>query len=794
MKGSLHPKNDETINPSGNESIRDVLDRVQLNRRRFLQTSVSASVLAALGGVTVEGFVRAVEAAPIPPASGFGGIGFESILPSLAPVADQVAVPPGYRVEPLLCWGDPILPGAPAWLEDATQSASDQEKQFGMHCDGSHFFPFPSRGVGAGESPTRGLMCVNHEYTHEEILHPDGLEHVPANASKGVPELGKQGSVLTVQKVRKSQAAHGVSVVEIAKRGGKWQAVPNSPFGRRITANTPMKISGPAAGHALLKVKQFDITPNGSVDTGKLTDGTVAWGTANNCAHGYTPWGTYIACEENWNGYFGWKDGGKTAPTPLESRYGIARNGFVYNNASSSAAADAIYSIYKWYQKDDRWDTAVDPNTANTFGWRVEIDPFDPKSTPVKRTALGRFKCESAQFVVGNDNHVGVYMGDDERNEYIYKFVCAGRFDPKNRAANRNLLDQGTLYVAKFTDTAVAGKPDTYRGQWIPLRPDTLTVIDDGAGGKKRLRDLPEFAGASDAEVQALICIKTRMAGDAVGATIMDRPEWTALRTYDAPGKSDARYGYGPDRPLEVYCTLTNNNRRGGGGSSIGTSINNPNGSTAAASARPPVDVANPRPDNDYGHIIRWREDGHTPTAVGFEWDLFVLCGDSAHGKSLGGTYLKDNFIGVGASDPDFNKRIYEGNITDVPAGSADFGAPDGMWFDHFGRLWIQTDQAGDGSGDWKNIGSNVMVCALTSPPNCEVTGVVTTPDGRAMFVGIQHPGEDSTANDPTQYSNWPQGQFGTNSAGIALPNGPGRRPRSTVLVITREDGGVVGA
>jgi secreted PhoX family phosphatase len=247
---------------------------------------------------------------------------------------------------------------------------------------------------------------------------------------------------------------------------------------------------------------------------------------------------------------------------------------------------------------------------------------------------------------------------------------------------------------------------------------------------------------------------------------MMDRPEWTA-----------ARPRTGSFQDIEIYCTLTNNNRRGSGGAN--PSSNNADGSTVAASARPAVDVANPRPDNDYGHIIRWREDGRSVRATGFEWDIFVLCGDSAvpTSKTVAGSYSKDNFLGVDANtgNPEYSKRMYEGNIVDSPAGSADFGAPDGMWFDYFGRLWIQTDQAGDAKGDWMNIGSNVMVCAdpvtkevrrfLTSPPNCEVTGVDTTPDGTAMFVGIQHPGEAPTgSNDPAnpkQFSSWPDGPSG---------------------------------
>ncbi len=751
MKGRQHPTNDVTINVSGNESIRDVLSRIGVGRRDFLKHTAAASAAVLVGSVLP--FTNRAWAAPILPGNGFGGIGFESVLPDTAPVADLVVVPPGYRVEPFVSWGDPIMPGAPAWSSTASQTAADQEMQFGMHNDGMHFFPFASRN---GLTSDRGVLCVNNEYTHEEILHPDGLI----------------GSGYTIAKTRKSQAAHGVSILEARRVAGKWGVVQASAFGRRITVNTPMMISGPAAGHALLRSKQFDITDTASTVVG-TNDGYTAIGTANNCAHGYTPWGTYLTCEENWNGYFGLTGAPGSTGIPAtdaatandRTRYGVSANGFGY----------------RWHTTDSRFDVTTNPLEPYHFGWVVEIDPMDPNSVPVKRTALGRFKHESAQVAVSSDaagvqNRVAFYQGDDERNEYIYKFVCNQPYNPRNRGANRDLLDNGILYVAKFTSAAVDGKVDTYRGEWIALQPNTLSVIDNPGvpGTKYRLRELALFAGADDAEVQALILLKTRQAADAVGATMMDRPEWTALRTYSGYNN----YQYNSQRPLEIYCTLTNNNRRG---SSATPTSNNPNGTTAANSARPAVDTANPRNDNVYGHIIRWREDGNYVTATAFEWDLFVQCGDTATVKQPPSNYV--------------------GNIVDVPNGSADFGAPDGLWFDQFGRMWIQTDQVGDASGDWVNIGVNVMCCAdpntreirrfMTSPRNCEVTGVVNTPDGKTMFVGIQHPGEDSLAANPTQFSNFPQGQFPANSVGTPLPFG---RPRSTVLVITREDGGVIGA
>ncbi|MBD2438122.1 PhoX family phosphatase [Nostoc sp. FACHB-110] len=720
MKGSLHPKNNVTLNPSGNESIRDVINRVSMSRRRFIVTAASASALTVVGEVSIGGFLRSVEAAPIPVKPGFGGIGFKSIPPNLNnPVTgllekDLVSVPKGYKAEVLVAWGDPIMPGAPDWLVDASQDAAAQEKQYGMHNDGMHYFSLPpERVIGRSVSSlarslrnilglpvNRGLLCVNHEYTQEEILHPDGLI-----------------SLVTIEKVRKSQAAHGVSVVEIFKTGNKWRVNHNSRYGRRITANTEVRVSGPAAGSPLLKSKKFSITPKASIDTGNVNDGYTAYGTLNNCANGYTPWGTYLTCEENWNGYFNNSTGDVVSIPSIDKsdvlngqkRYGIPTSG----------------SSYRWTEVDPRFDAGTNPLEPHLFGWVVEIDPYNPQSKPVKRTALGRFKHESAQYVVDDNNRVAFYMGDDERNEYIYKFVCAQPFNPKYRDANRDLLDNGVLYVAKFKDDGT--------GEWIPL-----------IYGQHSLT--PETGFKSQAEV----LVNTRQAADRVGATMMDRPEWTAVRPR-----------IGGFKEIEVYCTLTNNNRRG----TTPASSNSLDGTTGAGSARPPVDAANPRPDNRYGHIIRWREVGRTVTATKFTWDIFVECGDKL--------------------DPDPN---HVGNIN-----GDDFGAPDGLQFDDFGRLWIQTDQAGDGLGDWKNIGGNTMMCAdpntrqirrfLTSPTNCEVTGITFTPDGKTMFINIQHPGEDAPATNPTQFSNWPYSQG----------YGPSGRPRSSTVVITRDDGGVIG-
>ncbi len=702
-----HPDNDLSINPSGNESIRDVLDRVDPTRRRFMKGTLGTAMLAAFGGSTlVAGLKSAYAASPAP----MGGIGFASVPPSLAPVWDGVTVPAGYSVKILSAWGDPTgVPGGIQLDPTMPQTEANQLKQDGMNHDGMHFFPFPSTGAG-GVSNERGLLCLNHEYTDEGILHNEVV-----------------AGPMTIAKARVSQAAHGVSVKELRKIGGNWTVQRPSPFARRITANTPMKMSGPAAGSALLKSKKYNITPAGSIDTGTLNDGYTAYGTANNCAHGFTPWGTYLTCEENWNGYFG-----NTAPAS-DPNFVASGSNFVPNVATATGKSYNRYGVsvsgfgYRWHTVDPRMDVSANPLEPNLFGWVVEIDPWNPNSVPVKRTALGRFKHEGAWPAVGPDNSVAFYQGDDERNDYIYKFVCAGKFNPRNRAANRDLLDSGTLYVAKFNSDLT--------GQWIPL-----------VWNQNGLTPANGFAD------QAEVLVNTRQAADRVGATMMDRPEWIAVHP----------------TTNEVYVTLTNNNRRG----TNTPSSNNPNGTTAGGGARPAIDAANPRPVNLYGHILRWRETGGNVASTTFEWDIFVECGDRL--------------------DVTPTQR---GNIN-----GDDFGAPDGLWFDKDGRLWIQTDQQGDALGDWVNIGANSMLCAdpstgeikrfLTSPRNCEVTGVVSTPDGKTMFVNIQHPGEDWSGSF-TQRSTWPDS--GVNGS-TALSGGPVVKPRAATLVITKDDGGVIGA
>jgi len=681
MSSVFHPSNDETINPSGNESIRDVMAAFT-GRRNFMKGTLGAATVATLGG-----FATTANAAyPVAPAP-TGAIGFAGLPPNLAAgFVDAVSVPAGYTAKTLVGWGDAIGVVGPNALIGHDHSsalpitAAVQSATFGQHNDGMHFFPFAAIGA-AGTSSDRGLLVVNHEYVDPGL-------HANTNSYGTI--------AITKALVDAQVAAHGVSVVELRRQGGQWNIVRPSPFARRITGATPMVISGPAAGDDALK-------------TAADPTGRNVLGTLNNCAHGITPWGTYLTCEENWNGYFG--ANGAFTQTPAERRYGVTAGGFGY----------------RWHEGDARFDlnAAGNRNEPNRFGWVVEIDPFNPTSKPIKRTALGRIKHESADFAVAADGTICFYTGDDERNDYMYKFVCAGKFSRTNRVANRNLLDSGTLYVAKFNADGT--------GTWLPL------VF--GQGG---------LTPANGFVSQADVLIRTRQAADRVGATMMDRPEWVAVHP----------------TTREVYLTLTNNNRRG----TNPPSVNNPNGSSSAGGSRPPVDAANPRPDNRYGHIIRWTETNSDPAATTFAWDIFVECGD----KMSAAPNLKGNINGD------------------------DLGAPDGLWFDKQGRLWIQTDQQGDGLGDWTNIGGNAMFAAdpstrkitrfLTSPRNCETTGVVSTPDLKTMFVGIQHPGEDWAPAGYTAKSTWPDsGANGPTTQAVVS------KPRSAVVVVTKNDGGVIG-
>ncbi|ROO42209.1 PhoX family protein [Pseudomonas sp. 7SR1] len=618
---------------------------VGLSRRSFISAGALCGAAMFLGGNLLS---RSVLAAAVSEGNS-RLLGFDSIA---ATSADTITLPPGYKSSVLISWGQPLQRNAPAFDPSGNGTARAQEMQFGDNNDGMSLFPF------SGDN-NRALMAINNEYTNYRYLFSHG----------GLPQ--------SAEDVRKAQASEGVSVIEVQRRRGQWQFVQESRYNRRIHGNTPIRLRGPAAGHELMK-------------TSADKSGKKVLGTFQNCANGMTPWGTYLTCEENFTDCFG-----------------SSKPDLQFDEAQKRYGATVASREINWHLHDPRFDLAKNPNELNRHGWVVEIDPFDPDSTPVKRTALGRFKHENAALAQTNDGRAVVYMGDDERGEFIYKFVSRERINHRNAKANRNLLDHGTLYVARFD--AGDGNPDhpKGKGQWIEL-----------THGKNGLDASSGFAD------QAQVLIHARLAASAVGATRMDRPEWIVVSPKDG----------------QVYCTLTNNSKRGEEGQ--------------------PVGGPNPRAKNVYGQILRWRTDRDDHASKTFSWDLFVVAGNPT----------------VHAGTP-------KAGSSNINAQNM-FNSPDGLGFDKGGRLWIQTDGDSSNTGDFAGMGNNQMLCAdpdsgeirrfMVGPVGCEVTGISFSPDYKAMFVGIQHPGENGG-------STFPEHQ----------PNG---KPRSSVMVITREDGGVIGA
>lgn len=623
----------------------DLEQMVGLSRRRFIGAGALCGAALFLGG----GLLSRSTLAQSVKAANDSLLGFPTIP---AATTDSISLPPGYNASVLISWGQPLHTDSPAFDASGNGSAKAQELQFGDNNDGMSLFPFPG-------DENRALMAINNEYTNYRYLFPHG------------------GQPTSAEDVHKAQAAEGVSVIEVQRSNGQWQFVQGSPYNRRIHGNTPIRMSGPASGDAWLK-------------TAADNSGSKVLGTFQNCANGKTPWGTYLTCEENFTDCFG-SSNPQQAFDPGQKRYG------------ASVASKDI----GWHLHDPRFDLAKNPNELNRHGWVVEIDPFDPHSTPVKRTALGRFKHENAALGETRDGRAVVYMGDDERGEFIYKFISRDPIDHKNPTANRNLLDHGTLYVARFDNGD--GNPDQPKGkgQWLEL-----------THGKNGLNAANGFAN------QAQVLIHARLAASLLGATRMDRPEWIVVSPKDG----------------QVYCTLTNNVKRGEEGQ--------------------PVNGPNPREKNIYGQILRWRESADDQGAMTFDWDLFLIAG---------------------------NPGVHPG---DAKAGSANitpqnmFNSPDGLGFDADGRLWILTDGDYSNSGDFAGMGNNQMLCAnpttgeirrfMVGPVGCEVTGIAFAPDQRTLFVGIQHPGESGGSTFPEH-----------------LPNG---KPRSSVIAIRRDDGGIIGA
>lgn len=631
--------------PQDNDQPTDLERYAGLSRRRFIGAGALCGAAMFLGGglLARSTLAQAVEAA-------HGELlGFDGIA---AATSDTLTLPPGYKAKVLISWGQPLHAKGPAFDPSGRASAEIHEQQFGDNNDGMSFFPFPNE-------PGRALMAINNEYTNYRYLFEHG------------------GQPVSKAEVHKALANEGVSVIEVRQQGGQWQFVQGSRYNRRIHGNSALRFSGPAAGDDLLKTRAD-------------TSGLKVLGTFQNCANGKTPWGTYLTCEENFTDCFG-SSQPDHALDAVQKRYGVTP-------ASKEVG---------WHPHDERFDISRNPNELNRHGWVVEIDPFDPESVPVKRTALGRFKHENAALAETTDGRAVVYMGDDERGEFIYKFISRDRIDHANPKANRDLLDHGTLYVARFD--AGDGNPNHPKGtgQWVPL-----------VHGQSGLDAASGFAS------QAQVLVQARLAASALKATRMDRPEWIVVSPLDG----------------RVYCTLTNNSKRGEDGQ--------------------PVGGPNPREKNVYGQVLRWAEQANDHGAMAFEWDLFVIAGNPA-------------------SYPEGAKR----GSANVTAQNM-FNSPDGLGFDAAGRLWILTDGDTSNTGDFAGMGNNQMLAAnpatgeirrfMVGPVGCEVTGIAFAPDYRTLFVGIQHPGENGGSTFPEH-----------------LPNG---KPRSSVMVITREDGGVIGA
>lgn len=502
---------DELTFPRAEENDFDrVVDRA-ISRRGFLGGVLAfGSGAAAMGA----GLMSATSARAQAAASRF------PFTPIAAQTDATVHVPAGYGWQVVARWGDPLFSDADGYDVAEGGPVEKSDRVFGENTDGMETFSF--RG--------RQLIAINHEYTNRKINLPAAQKGTPANAGD----------------VRKLQNLQGVTVMEIAEDDTGWAIVKDSPFNRRITHNTPMRLVGPAAGHDLLKT-DADAT------------GTRSLGTMNNCGSGKTPWGTYLTCEENVNGYFGASGATAQALEAGYRRYGIGPDGWGYD-------------YHKW---DDRFDVSKNPHEPHRAGWVVEIDPTDPESTPVKHTGLGRFKHENAEVVLAPDGRVVVYMGDDERGEFLYKFVSNGTYVPGG--ATEGLLDDGTLYAARFNDDQT--------GEWLALTPETTGM------------ELAE------------ILIFARMAASKVGATTMDRPEWISANPNAA----------------EAYCCLTNNKNRGV----------KPN----AGGDDTPVNGPNPRETNRYGQIVRWRPQGGDHAADGFDWDLYVMAGNpTVHDDAYAGS------------------------------------------------------------------------------------------------------------------------------------------------------------
>jgi len=660
---AMEASDDEPLGPPKGDTIGDVIAR-RYNRRDILQGALGVTAATALFGPAALAATKVEDT------------GSRFTFDEVAAGANETHhVAKGYDAEIFLRWGDPLFPDSPPF-DPHDQSADAQRRQFGYNNDYIAYFPIDG-------SSAHGLLCVNHEYTNEELMFP---------------ELDKEQfrwnfEDMTRALVDVEMAAHGITIVEVKKVNGAWQVVRDSRYNRRITANTEMTADGPAAGSARFKTKQDD--------TGKQIFGTV-----NNCAGGMTPWNTYLTAEENFHGYFWTKH--------VDANY--------QPNGTFGGSQRASYRQYRvpgrwtaWGKYYERFDVDIEENEPNRFGWIVEIDPFDPTSTPVKHTALGRFFHEGAETVLSKDDRAVVFSGDDAVFQYVYRFVSDGTYVKGNNENNRKLLSKGTLSVAEFSDDGT--------GKWLPLRLGEGDITEDCSDG----------AIKDDADV----VIDARIAAGLAGATSMDRPEDVQ------PNEANGR----------IYVMLTNNTSRKAGN----------------------TNVANPRPDNAFGHIIEIAPKNGDFGADTFTWDILVRCGDPAK-------------IELGAY---WNAATSKNSW---------FVCPDNAEVDDQGRLWIATDQGrhwqkkterADGlyALETEGVRRGTPRMFFRVPVGAEMAGPRFTPDGQTLFLSVQHPGADGVSGyseyyGPSTFKNpatrWPDFKDG-------MP------PRPSVVVVTKKGGGKIG-
>lgn len=644
------------------------------------------------------------------PASASGGVSFTSVA---ATNADTVTLPVGYSWRKLIAWGDPLFDSVSATFDPDALTRAEQEQRWGQNNDMLAIFP-ADYAFPPPRHQSRMLMCANLEYFSPSLMFP----------SVAAP------SAFSAAQVEACMASTGVAVVTLERDGAGWRVVrdaaPGAGFNRRITPFTPVIFSGPAANHAWIRAAGEGYNAS---ETSAGPEGAVRCGTYANCAGGQTPWGTYLTAEENFNYIFHASD--ENAPALRDARNDPAyvQNCRAYTVPMQNPAGHLMPRQY---------DMSLNPHGPSAYGWVVEIDPYDPHWAPRKRTALGRRKGECATTALARDGRVAVYSGDDQANQYVYKFVSSGRFDPDNRLANRDLLDDGVLYVARFEADG--------SGRWLAMTPDAVNA----ARG-----DAAPFADQGD------VVVRAREAARILGATPMDRPE-------DVEAILDSNWvGLGP---VLVVCT---NNR-------------------TPAAAHP----GNPRREgpvneggaqtNAAGHIIRIDEANADASATTFTWDVFALAGDP-------------NAAAVTTPSRTGQPLPISTAINGVSTISGDrFACPDNVCFDSRLNVWITTDGSDAVFPDCNDAvvvtssvgdGPRVVRRFLVGPVGAEICGPTMALDERAFFASIQHPGENDVSGVEIDTLRWERGQRPPSS----FPDGGEAWPRSAVVVITRDDGGRIG-